>query len=80
MRMAAVFTISICTIALRTNIVRRWLAFLGLPIALVLLLAASAVSFLTLLFPAWILLVSLDILVNNMRGKPALVHEDQHDT
>jgi hypothetical protein len=67
MRMAAVFIISTCTIVIRTAVINRWLAFLGLAIALVLLLTASTVPFINLLFPLWILLVSLDILINSMR-------------
>jgi hypothetical protein len=62
MRMAAVFIISTCTIALRTAVINRWLAYLGLAIALVLLVATSSVPYINMLFPLWILLVSLDLL------------------
>jgi hypothetical protein len=67
MRMAAVFVISTCTIALRTAVIHRWLAFLGLAIALVLLVAASSIPFINLLLPAWIFLVSVQILINSLR-------------
>lgn len=67
MRMAAVFIISTCTIALRTGFIYRWLAFLGLAIALAMLLATSSVPYLNLLFPLWIFLVSVDILINSLR-------------
>jgi hypothetical protein len=67
MRMAAVFIISTCTIALRTAVIYRWLALLGLAIGLVLLVAASSVPFINLLLPLWILLVSVDILINSLR-------------
>jgi len=73
MRMAAVFIISTSAIALRTAVIYRWLAFLGLAIALVLLVAASSVPFINLLLPLWIFLVSAEILISSMREgrKPA---------
>ena len=67
MRMAAVFIISTSSIALRTAVIHRWLAFLGLAIALVLLVAASSVPFINLLLPLWIFLVSLEILIKSLR-------------
>jgi hypothetical protein len=67
MRMAGVFIISTCTIALRTKVINRWLAFLGLAIALVLLVSSGSVAFINLLFPLWIFLVSLDVLINSLR-------------
>jgi len=68
MRMAAVFVISTCTIALRTGVIHRWLSFLGLVFALVLLVAASSVPYINMLFPLWIFLVSLELLVKSLRG------------
>ena len=70
MRMAAVFTISTCTIALRTAMFNRWLVYLGYAVALVLLLVAATEAWTILLFPVWILLVSLDILQRNLRVHP----------
>jgi hypothetical protein len=67
MRMAAVFVISTCTIALRTGVIYRWLAFLGLAFALVLLVTAGSVPFINLLFPLWIFLVSLEIFIKSLR-------------
>ncbi|MEW6555281.1 MAG: hypothetical protein AB1384_13475 [Actinomycetota bacterium] len=77
MRMGAVFIISTSTVALRTGFIRRWLGLLGLAIALVLLVAANSVPYLNLLFPLWIVLVSLDILIFDLRqGKdPAAATE-----
>jgi hypothetical protein len=75
MRMAAVFTLTTVTIARHTRIVARWLTFAGLAIALVLLVAAGTVAWTELLFPAWILALSIDILVSRSRasagGNPA---------
>ena len=68
MRMAAVFTISTATIGLRTGFLPPWLGFLGYAIALILLLAIDVTRWVELLFPFWILLVSLDTLVESFAG------------
>lgn len=67
MRTAAVFMISTSAIALRTAIINRRLAFLGLAIGPVLLVAAGSVPYVSLLLPLWILLASLNVLVKNLR-------------
>ena len=70
MRMAAVFTLTTVTIARHTRIVARWLSIAGLAIALVLLVGAGTVAWVELLFPAWILALSVDILVSRPRPSP----------
>jgi hypothetical protein len=67
MRMAAVFMISTATIALRTGFIPRWLGFSGYAIALVLLLAIDVTPWVELLFPIWILLLSVDTLAKSLR-------------
>ena len=67
MRMSAVFMISTSTIALRTRVINRWLAHIGLAIAVVLLVNANFVTYISVLFPLWILVVSVDILVKNLK-------------
>jgi hypothetical protein len=62
MRMAAVFTLTTVTIARRTQIVSRWLPPAGLVCAVVLLVGIGISPWVELLFPAWILALSLDIL------------------
>jgi hypothetical protein len=62
MRMAAVFTLSVSTVGLRTSALPRWVIYLGYLSALVLLLAAGEQKWTQLIFPAWVLLVSLVIL------------------
>ena len=62
-RMAAVFTLTTVTIARRTRIVSRWLAYAGLVTAVLLLIGTSVSVWLELLFPAWVLALSLDILL-----------------
>ena len=67
MRMAAVFTMSTATITLRTQVVPRWIGILGFAVAVVLLVSVSLTLWVELLFPAWILLLSLDILRTGLR-------------
>ena len=62
MRMAAVFTISVSTLGLRTAGLPRWVSYLGYLVALALLVAAGEHRWFQLLFPAWVLLVSVVIL------------------
>ena len=63
MRMAAVFTLTTVNIARRTAIVSRWLVMAGLACALILLVGVGISPWVELLFPAWILALSLDILI-----------------
>jgi MFS family permease len=67
MRMAAVFTLTTVTIARRTEIISRWLTVAGLVSALVLLIGVGFSPWVELLFPAWILALSIDILAAGLR-------------
>jgi hypothetical protein len=69
MKMAGVFMITTCTLSLRTGIIPRWMAYLGLVLALFLLLSSGYVSWALLVFPLWVLMISVYILVSNL-GKP----------
>src|SRR6516165_4768316 len=71
MRMAAVFTLSTVTIARRTQIVSRWLTVAGLAAALVLIIGIGISPWVELVFPAWILALSVDILVAGPRDVSA---------
>jgi hypothetical protein len=62
MRMAAVFTLSVSTLGLRTSAMPRWVAYLGYLSALVLLLAGGERNWTQLVFPGWVLLLSVVIL------------------
>jgi len=62
-KMAGVFMFSTCTIALRTALFPRWVAFSGFLCGLVLLVVISNWLWIALLFPFWILLVSAQILI-----------------
>src|SRR6266550_4169986 len=70
MRMAAVFTLTTVTIARRTQIVSRWLTVAGIATALVLLVGVGISAWVELLFPAWILALSADILTAGRRALP----------
>jgi hypothetical protein len=63
LRMAAVFTMSATTIAARLRLVPRWLAALGYATAVVLLFGVGVVPWLELIFPAWVFVLSIHILV-----------------
>jgi hypothetical protein len=63
MRMAAVFTLSVSTVGLRTAALPRWVCLLGYLIGLTLMLAAGRFQWTQLVFPAWVLLVSLSLLM-----------------
>jgi hypothetical protein len=62
MRMAAVFTLSVSTVGLRTGALPRWVSYLGYLVGLLLILAAAEFKWTQLDFPAWVLLVSLVLL------------------
>jgi len=63
MRMAAVFTLSVSTVGLRTGGVPRWVCYLGYAVALVLLVAAGEHRWTQLVFPVWVLVLSVVILL-----------------
>ena len=63
MRMAAVFTLSVSTVGLRTSAIPRWVSYLGYLVALTLLVASGEHKWFQLLFPGWVLLLSVVILV-----------------
>lgn len=67
MRMAGVFMISTCTLSLRTGILPRWMTYLGLALALLLLLSVGSLYWIPVVFPMWVLLISVHILVDNLR-------------
>ena len=68
-RMAGVFMISLGTIWLRTRTMPLWLALLTYGAALVLLVTISYMLWVTLVFPAWVGLISVALLVWNYRRR-----------
>jgi hypothetical protein len=67
MRMAAVFMITTATITLRYEVIPRWLGFAGYASALALLLGVNFLSWLELLFPLFVLVVSIHLLIESFR-------------
>jgi len=63
MRMAAVFTLSVSTVGLRTASLPRWVCYIGYLVGLTLMVAAARFQWSQLVFPAWVLLVSLALLM-----------------
>ncbi len=71
MKMAGVFMISTSTLSLRTGIVPRWMAFLGMACALFLIFSLGFFYWAPLVFPLWVLLISIHILLANLRIHPS---------
>jgi hypothetical protein len=69
MKMAGVFMISTCTLSLRTGIIPRWMAVMGLVLALFLLLSMGFFYWAPLVFPLFVLLISIHILSENLRSQ-----------
>ena len=63
LRMAGVFMISLATIWLRTGIMPRWVVVVTYSVALILLVVVTLSVWVTLVFPAWVCVVSILILV-----------------
>jgi len=72
MKMAGVFMISTCTVSIRTGIFPRWMALLGYALALLLLLSLGYLSWVPVVFPLWVLLISVHILLANLKPDQAL--------
>jgi hypothetical protein len=70
MRMAAVFTLTTVTIARRTEIASKWVTAAGIAAAVVLLVGVGITAWVELLFPAWILVLSVDILTAGRKLSP----------
>jgi len=62
-KMAGVFMFSTSTILLRTAVVPRWIGYLGYGLAKVLLLSIGILQWIPLVFPLWVFLVSVTILL-----------------
>jgi hypothetical protein len=68
LRMAAVFLISQATLWLRTGVMPKWLAYPTYVVALVLLFVTTQAIWVVLVFPAWVFLISVYILVTHLRS------------
>lgn len=68
LRMAGVFMITASILVLRSGISSRWIAILGLVLALFLLLGSSFFFWASLALPLWVLLISVHILLSSGTG------------
>jgi hypothetical protein len=69
-KMAAVFIISTSTVAVYTGFSPRWIALLGYVLAAIVLLGSGYMTWSFVVFPIWVLLVSCNILIDNLRRSP----------
>ncbi len=69
-KMASVFMITTSTIALYTGITPRWLAIAGYALALLLLFGSYYISWSFVVFPLWVFLISVFILVDHIGRSP----------
>ena len=67
LRMAAVYMLSIGSLWIRTDAVPRWLTIVTYAVAVGFLLFASVLQWARFIFPAWVFLVSVYILILNYR-------------
>jgi hypothetical protein len=66
-KMAAVFMITTSTLAAYTRFVPRYVAYLGYPLALLILFGSQYREWSFFIFPVWVLLLSTQILIDNYR-------------
>jgi hypothetical protein len=66
-KVAAVFVITTSTVAIYTQFAPRWIALIGYLLSVLLVFGGYFVDWTIVAFPAWVLLLSLYILVDNLR-------------
>jgi hypothetical protein len=69
LRMAGVFMISLATIWLRTGIMPRWVVAVTYLVALMLLVVVTLSAWVSLVFPAWVCVISILILIASFRRR-----------
>ena len=67
--MAAVFMVSTSTVVIYTGIAPRWIAIIGYLFALLLLTGSYYIGWSFVVLPAWVFLISVYILVDNLRRR-----------
>ncbi len=70
LKVAGVFMITTSTIAIRTGLAARWIAYLGYGLAALLLFGGGFTDWMFMVFPLWVLVLSGYILVDNLRRPP----------
>jgi hypothetical protein len=71
MRMAAVFTIATTTILRRVGLAPRWLVVTGYATGAVLLVTLSFANWIEVLFPVWVFVVSMYVLIAESKSRTA---------
>lgn len=66
-KMAAVFMITTSTVAISTRFVPRWMAMLGYLLSLLLLFGSYYLRWSFIVFPLWVLVISIHVLLENIR-------------
>lgn len=66
-KMASVFMIVTSTLVWKTGVAPKWMAFAGYALSLPLLFGGRMIDWGFLVFPAWVLLVSVHALADNLR-------------
>jgi hypothetical protein len=72
-KMASVFMITTSTLAVRTRIAPRWIAWLGYASAGFLLFGSGFLDWVLFVFPCWVLLLSVHILIDNLHGPSPVI-------
>lgn len=73
-KMAGVFMISTSTVVIHTGIAPRWMAGIGYALAAMVLLGSFYINWSIMVLPAWVLLISLHILIDNLRRRDGSPH------
>ena len=76
LRMAGMHMIVLGTIWTRTKVMPRWVALITYGLALVLIFVVGFLPLLTLVFPAWVFVISAYILFLNYRFRKETTYED----
>jgi hypothetical protein len=70
-KVATVFMISTSTVVIHTGIAPRWTAIVGYVLAVILLVGTYYSTWPMVVLPIWVLLLSVFILIDNIRPQPA---------
>ena len=68
-RMGAAFIFATSALARRVELFPKWLTYLGYAVGNVLLFVIKEFAWIELLFPAWVLVVSLYLLISDLRQR-----------
>ena len=72
MKMAGAFTIVTTTIGRRLGFLPRWLTLLGGAVGVALLLSVESFAWVEVLFPSWVLILSIHMLIQSPSGSASI--------